>query len=133
MTAIVLPAMVHKRKGVVINVSSAAGCRPVPFMALYSSTKVGWVFFILNSRYMQTSKRGRGGQGGGGGGGEKGGSLGRGQLPSHLHPPPPPPPLPPSSPNNLKYLPRKKEGGRERKEGRMNTRKCVCVRARVCL
>ena len=39
MTSIVLPAMVHKRKGVVINILSATNCRLVPFMALYASTK----------------------------------------------------------------------------------------------
>ncbi|CAG0904645.1 unnamed protein product [Darwinula stevensoni] len=40
MTHMILPGMVKKGKGVVINVSSVAGISPVPFMTTYSATKV---------------------------------------------------------------------------------------------
>ncbi|CAG0880510.1 unnamed protein product, partial [Darwinula stevensoni] len=39
MTHMILPGMVKKGKGVVINVSSVAGISPVPFMTTYSATK----------------------------------------------------------------------------------------------
>ncbi|KAH8400197.1 hypothetical protein KR215_008544 [Drosophila sulfurigaster] len=39
MTAIFLPGMVVKRKGVVINLSSTAGVIPNPLLSVYSSTK----------------------------------------------------------------------------------------------
>lgn len=40
MTALVLPRMVEKKKGVVINVSSSAGVIPNPLLSVYSGTKV---------------------------------------------------------------------------------------------
>ncbi|XP_059166786.1 very-long-chain 3-oxoacyl-CoA reductase-like [Physella acuta] len=39
MTEIVLPCMLKKRCGYVINIGSSAGTNPVPFLALYSATK----------------------------------------------------------------------------------------------
>ncbi len=40
MSRIVLPGMVEKRNGAIINVSSASGAKPTPCLALYSATKV---------------------------------------------------------------------------------------------
>ncbi|XP_053574299.1 very-long-chain 3-oxoacyl-CoA reductase isoform X2 [Bombina bombina] len=40
MTRIVLPKMVEKKKGLIINVSSEAGTRPYPMLTVYSATKV---------------------------------------------------------------------------------------------
>ncbi|CAG0902988.1 unnamed protein product [Darwinula stevensoni] len=42
MTKMILPVMVKKKKGVVMNVSSLAGVSPLPFVAIYSATKVQW-------------------------------------------------------------------------------------------
>ncbi|XP_077192751.1 very-long-chain 3-oxoacyl-CoA reductase-like [Paroedura picta] len=39
MTQIVLPQMVARRKGILINMSSVAGHRPLPFQLMYSATK----------------------------------------------------------------------------------------------
>ncbi|XP_053321091.1 very-long-chain 3-oxoacyl-CoA reductase-B-like [Spea bombifrons] len=53
MTRIVLPNMVKRKKGLIINLSSEAGTRPYPMMTLYSSTKVFMDFFsrCLNTEY----------------------------------------------------------------------------------
>lgn len=40
MTRIVLPTMVQKKKGLIINIGSIAGYQPLPLMGLYSATKV---------------------------------------------------------------------------------------------
>ena len=40
MTSIVLPMMVAKHKGVVINIASASGSNPAPLLTVYSSCKV---------------------------------------------------------------------------------------------
>lgn len=40
MTALFMPAMVQKRKGVIINLSSTAGVIPNPLLSVYSATKV---------------------------------------------------------------------------------------------
>ncbi|KAL8219754.1 UNVERIFIED_CONTAM: hypothetical protein K2H54_032810 [Gekko kuhli] len=45
MTQIILPQMVARKKGIVINLSSMAGWRPVPLQLLYSSTKAFVHFF----------------------------------------------------------------------------------------
>jgi len=45
MTYIVLPQMVQRHKGVVINVSSAAGFVPTPLFSVYSATKTFVNFF----------------------------------------------------------------------------------------
>ncbi|XP_078283760.1 hydroxysteroid (20-beta) dehydrogenase 2 isoform X2 [Rhinoraja longicauda] len=39
MTSIVLPQMLERKKGVVINISSEAGCHPHPLLTMYSATK----------------------------------------------------------------------------------------------
>ncbi|XP_069816835.1 very-long-chain 3-oxoacyl-CoA reductase-B-like [Dendropsophus ebraccatus] len=53
MTRIVLPGMVRRKRGVIINVSSATGARPFPMVAMYGSTKVFMDFFSrsLNFEY----------------------------------------------------------------------------------
>lgn len=39
MTAIVLPRMIAKQRGVIVNVASVSGIIPAPFLAVYSATK----------------------------------------------------------------------------------------------
>ncbi|XP_069812086.1 very-long-chain 3-oxoacyl-CoA reductase-like, partial [Dendropsophus ebraccatus] len=53
MTRIVLPGMVQRKRGVIINLSSAAGARPYPLVNIYSCTKVFVDFFSrsLNFEY----------------------------------------------------------------------------------
>ncbi|XP_072905091.1 very-long-chain 3-oxoacyl-CoA reductase-B-like isoform X2 [Hemitrygon akajei] len=53
MTAVVLPQMVDRKKGVIINISSEAGDFPHPMLAMYSATKVFTDFFsrALNVEY----------------------------------------------------------------------------------
>ncbi|XP_059831213.1 very-long-chain 3-oxoacyl-CoA reductase-B-like isoform X2 [Hypanus sabinus] len=53
MTAVVLPQMVDRKKGVIINMSSEAGTFPHPMLAMYSATKVFIDFFsrALNVEY----------------------------------------------------------------------------------
>ncbi|XP_072905087.1 very-long-chain 3-oxoacyl-CoA reductase-B-like isoform X2 [Hemitrygon akajei] len=53
MTAVVLPQMVDRKKGVIINISSEAGTFPHPMLAMYSATKVFTDFFsrALNVEY----------------------------------------------------------------------------------
>ncbi|XP_013404590.1 very-long-chain 3-oxoacyl-CoA reductase [Lingula anatina] len=45
MSRIILPEMIERRKGVIINVASASGISPVPFLGLYSATKAFVDFF----------------------------------------------------------------------------------------
>ncbi|XP_074528525.1 hydroxysteroid (20-beta) dehydrogenase 2 [Halichoeres trimaculatus] len=40
MTRLILPDMVKRGKGLIINISSGAGCRPQPLLSIYSSTKI---------------------------------------------------------------------------------------------
>ncbi|XP_062341431.1 hydroxysteroid (20-beta) dehydrogenase 2 [Osmerus eperlanus] len=53
MTRLVLPRMVERGRGLIINLSSEAGARPQPLLALYSSTKTFVTYFsrCLNSEY----------------------------------------------------------------------------------
>lgn len=44
MTRVVLPSMVARRKGLVINMSSIAAYQPLPLMGIYSASKVGILF-----------------------------------------------------------------------------------------
>ncbi|KAJ1142176.1 hypothetical protein NDU88_008503 [Pleurodeles waltl] len=45
MTQIVLPGMLERKRGVIVNMSSEAGSHPHPFHVLYSSTKACMNFF----------------------------------------------------------------------------------------
>jgi short-subunit dehydrogenase len=40
MTHVLLPDMVKRGKGIVVNISSAAGDAPTPLLSVYSATKV---------------------------------------------------------------------------------------------
>ncbi|XP_061466809.1 very-long-chain 3-oxoacyl-CoA reductase [Rhineura floridana] len=53
MTRLVLPGMLERSKGVIVNISSFAGIHPSPFLTLYSATKVFVDFFSqgLNIEY----------------------------------------------------------------------------------
>ncbi|XP_069816847.1 very-long-chain 3-oxoacyl-CoA reductase-B-like [Dendropsophus ebraccatus] len=53
MTRIVLPGMVRRKRGVIINLSSCAGARPYPLVTMYGCTKVFVDFFSrsLNFEY----------------------------------------------------------------------------------
>lgn len=42
MTHIVLPGMVEKKKGAIVNVSSASCCQPTPMLTIYGASKVSW-------------------------------------------------------------------------------------------
>ncbi|XP_041074097.1 very-long-chain 3-oxoacyl-CoA reductase-B-like isoform X2 [Polyodon spathula] len=57
MTRLVLPGMVERSKGAILNISSASGMYPVPLLTLYSSTKAFVDFF---SRAMHAEYKSRG-------------------------------------------------------------------------
>ncbi|XP_077986812.1 very-long-chain 3-oxoacyl-CoA reductase-like [Glandiceps talaboti] len=57
MTRLVLPGMVERRKGAVINIASAAGVQPGPMSTLYAATKVYMDFF---SRALQVEYESKG-------------------------------------------------------------------------
>ncbi|KAM4038188.1 very-long-chain 3-oxoacyl-CoA reductase-like isoform 3-T3 [Anomaloglossus baeobatrachus] len=57
MTRIVLPQMVQRKKGLIINISSEAGKRPYPMALMYSSSKVFVDFF---SRGLHTEYKSKG-------------------------------------------------------------------------
>lgn len=40
MTRVVLPGMIQRRRGLIINMSSIAGFEPLPLMGVYSASKV---------------------------------------------------------------------------------------------
>eukprot|EP00069_Balaena_mysticetus_P016210 bmy_10489T0 len=44
MTWLVLPGMVERSKGAILNISSASGMYPVPLLTMYSATKVSSAF-----------------------------------------------------------------------------------------
>lgn len=50
MTSIVLPNMLRKKRGIIINNASICGRIPIQFLAVYSATKAFIDFF---SRYLQ--------------------------------------------------------------------------------
>ncbi|CAF0739153.1 unnamed protein product [Brachionus calyciflorus] len=53
MTAMVLPSMLEKRKGIIVNNASASGRTPVPLISVYSASKAYVDFFsrALNQEY----------------------------------------------------------------------------------
>ncbi|UXI21947.1 hypothetical protein NH340_JMT07890 [Sarcoptes scabiei] len=55
MTRIVLPQMVKKKRGLIVNLSSIAGYQPLPLMGLYSASKifVEWFSRSLDIEYRQ--------------------------------------------------------------------------------
>ncbi|XP_061180286.1 very-long-chain 3-oxoacyl-CoA reductase-like [Saccostrea echinata] len=57
MTSIVMPAMVERKKGAVINISSAGGLYPVPLLTVYSACKAYEIFF---SRCIQSEYESKG-------------------------------------------------------------------------
>ncbi|XP_031420933.1 very-long-chain 3-oxoacyl-CoA reductase-A isoform X2 [Clupea harengus] len=57
MTRLVLPRMVERSKGVILNISSASGMYPVPLLTIYSATKAFVDFF---SRGVHTEYKGKG-------------------------------------------------------------------------
>ncbi|KAK7473645.1 hypothetical protein BaRGS_00035123 [Batillaria attramentaria] len=50
MTSIVLPGMLERKRGIIINVSSTSGLRPLPLFAAYSASKA---FIICLSKALQ--------------------------------------------------------------------------------
>lgn len=56
MTGIILPKMVKKGGGVIVNISSASGRIPVPFLTIYSSTKAYMDFFSKATQLEYKSK-----------------------------------------------------------------------------
>lgn len=57
MTRIVLPTMVDRSKGVILNISSASGMYPVPLLTIYSATK-GFVDFFSRGLEAEYKKKG---------------------------------------------------------------------------
>ncbi|XP_062491957.1 very-long-chain 3-oxoacyl-CoA reductase [Pezoporus occidentalis] len=57
MTRLVLPGMLERSKGVVLNIASAAGMYPTPLLTLYSATKAFVDFF---SRGLQAEYKSKG-------------------------------------------------------------------------
>jgi len=56
MTKIVVPGMVERRRGYVINIGSMAGSQPVPLLALYSGTKAYVELLTKSLSYEYSSK-----------------------------------------------------------------------------
>ncbi|XP_053279705.1 very-long-chain 3-oxoacyl-CoA reductase-B [Pleuronectes platessa] len=57
MTRLVLPQMVERKKGAILNISSASGMYPVPFLSVYSASKAFVDFF---SQGLQAEYKGKG-------------------------------------------------------------------------
>nr|ACL01375.1 17-beta hydroxysteroid dehydrogenase [Solea senegalensis] len=57
MTRLVLPGMVERRKGAILNISSASGMYPVPLLTVYSASKAFVDFF---SRGLQAEYKNKG-------------------------------------------------------------------------
>ncbi|XP_019941105.2 hydroxysteroid (20-beta) dehydrogenase 2 [Paralichthys olivaceus] len=53
MTRLVLPGMITRKKGLIINISSEVGVRPQPLLSLYSATKIFVTYFsqCLHAEY----------------------------------------------------------------------------------
>lgn len=51
MTRLVLPDMVERRDGHIVNIASTAGLAPVPYAAVYSATKAAVIGFSQSLRY----------------------------------------------------------------------------------
>lgn len=53
MTRLILPDMVERGKGLIINISSGAGCRPQPLLSIYSASKsfVAYLSQCLHAEY----------------------------------------------------------------------------------
>jgi len=74
MTRLILPEMLKRRKGAIVNISSAAGFAPMPLITVYSATKVfldfltrglsyeyaetGLIFQVVNPFYVVTKMSG---------------------------------------------------------------------------
>jgi len=56
MTRIVLPGMVERSRGAIVNVSSGSGAMPVPLLTVYSATKAYVDFFSRGLRVEYASK-----------------------------------------------------------------------------
>lgn len=56
MTHIVLPGMVKKKKGAIVNVSSTACCQPTPMSTVYGASKVSWGV-VLNDMHWKVHYR----------------------------------------------------------------------------
>ncbi|KFO73388.1 Hydroxysteroid dehydrogenase-like 1 [Cuculus canorus] len=56
MTHIVLPGMVKKKKGAIVNVSSASCCQPTPMLAAYGASKIYLDYFSRALQYEYASK-----------------------------------------------------------------------------
>ncbi|XP_078405692.1 very-long-chain 3-oxoacyl-CoA reductase-A [Cetorhinus maximus] len=57
MTRMVLPAMVERSKGIILNVSSASALYPVPLLTLYSATKT-FVDFFSQALHVEYKNKG---------------------------------------------------------------------------
>ncbi|KAK7098845.1 very-long-chain 3-oxoacyl-CoA reductase-like [Littorina saxatilis] len=57
MTGIALPGMLERQRGVIINIGSGAGVRPLPFFSIYSATKA-FVDFFTRALNMEYSAKG---------------------------------------------------------------------------
>ncbi|XP_019858217.1 PREDICTED: very-long-chain 3-oxoacyl-CoA reductase-like isoform X3 [Amphimedon queenslandica] len=57
MTHLVLPKMLEKKKGIIVNIASIANTRPLPLMTVYSSTKQ---FVLYFSTALQTEYKSKG-------------------------------------------------------------------------
>ncbi|KAM4722530.1 very-long-chain 3-oxoacyl-CoA reductase [Rhinophrynus dorsalis] len=57
MTRLVLPGMLERSKGIILNISSASGMYPVPLLTVYSATKA-FVDFFSRGLHAEYSSRG---------------------------------------------------------------------------
>ncbi|NWZ17261.1 HSDL1 protein, partial [Agelaius phoeniceus] len=57
MTHIVLPGMVKKKKGAIVNLSSASCCQPTPMVTVYGASKVSWAV-VLNGMHWKHIQQG---------------------------------------------------------------------------